>query len=245
MTVQFRLLCYTRQACLRGGGALRRTLAWRSESAPLDSQQTCLLKMKWSGLVVSSQQADSEDGKVHRTRPKCKNTCAYTTVPPLRRHHPRSVVKFFLPSALPLYCNPCCLSFFPVPDFFFFFGTVDYTRCVWLVSRSDTEGETLSSCCSWKAASGIQGGLWVRTGKVQTPALIWLPLGMACIASEAFGHLTLEKYFHNWLLGGRFDMFYESPWKKCNCSITRCFFPPRGRVFVFHTRDTVRAAGMQ
>lgn len=121
MTVQFRLLCYTRQACLRGGGALRRTLVWRSESAPLDSQQTCLLKMKWSGLVVSSQQADSEDGKVHRTRPKCKNTCAYTAVPPLRRHHPRSVVKFFLPSALPLYCNPCCLSFFPVPDFFFFF----------------------------------------------------------------------------------------------------------------------------
>lgn len=197
--MQFRLLCYTRQACLGGGGGALCRMLWRSESAPLDSQQTCLLKMKWPRSFQSASWLRGWEGA--RNSPKCKNTCAYTTVPPLRRHHPRSVVKFFLPSALPLYCNPCCLSFFPVPGFFFS-GTADYTRCAWPVSRSDTEGETLSSCCCWKAASGIQGGLWVRTGKVQTPALIWLPLGMACIASEAFGHLTLEKYFHNWLGGG-------------------------------------------
>lgn len=122
-------------------GALRWKLVWRAESASLDSLQTCQLKMKLSGLVVSSQQADSEDGKVHRTRPKCKNTCAYTAMPPLR-HHGRSVVKFFLPSALPLYCDPR-LSFFPVADVWVFFSTVDYTRCVWLVSRSDTERETI------------------------------------------------------------------------------------------------------
>lgn len=124
----------------------------------------------WRWNEVASEFPGSEltqtMGRCTRTRPKCKNTCASTAVPLLRRHHPRSVVKLFLPSALPLYWNPCCLSLLSCPWFFFFsfLARLTIQDVVGWCPEATLRRETLSCCCSWKAASGIQGGLlgWDR-----------------------------------------------------------------------------------